>query len=365
MCVGLAPRGRKAAVAKKLAIGLDIGGTALRAAEVVSDARGKNVELQRYAEVPLPLNAVRDGEVIDAATVVQGLKALWVKGGFTSKDVIVGVGNQRVAVRPLTMPQMPMEQLQAALPFQVSDLLPMPVEEALLGFYPTASTAASDGSPAFDGMLVAASRETVLTNLAAVEAAGLRPVIVDLSGFALLRIMGRGALSAGTVAFVDIGSRGTTVVVAVDGMPQFVRSLATGAQDLVDSFSRATGLSLEDGSQVLRTRGLAATDAPEYTNASGPFSGSVRNLVDGVRNSIAFYATSNPTAPVTTVVLSGGGAFVPGLGQAIASTTRMRTVLGNPLEGVTLSRQVKDADALRGREATLAMPIGLGMAVAA
>ena len=124
-------------MAKKIAIGLDIGGTALRAAEVASDARGSNVELQRYAEVPLPLNAVRDGEVIDAATVVQGLKALWVKGGFTSKDVIVGVGNQRVAVRPLTMPQMPMEQLQAALPFQVSDLLPMPVEEALLGFYPT------------------------------------------------------------------------------------------------------------------------------------------------------------------------------------------------------------------------------------
>ena len=149
----------------------------------------------------------------------------------------------------------------------------MPVEEALLGFYPTASVAAADGSPAFDGMLVAAARETVLTNLQAVEAAGLRPVIVDLSGFALLRIMGRGALAAGTVAFVDIGSRGTTVVVAVDGMPQFVRALATGAQDLVDSFARATGLSLDDAAQVLRTRGLAATDAPEYTNASGPFAG--------------------------------------------------------------------------------------------
>ena len=273
-------------MAKKIAIGLDIGATALRAAEVASDARGKNVELQRYAEVALPLNAVRDGEVIDAATIVQSLKALWAKGGFASKDVIVGVGNQRVAVRPLSMPQMPMEQLQAALPFQVQDLLPMPVEEALLGFYPTASVAASDGSPAFDGMLVAAARETVLTNLQAVEAAGLRPVIVDLSGFALLRIMGRGALAAGTVAFVDIGSRGTTVVVAVDGMPRFVRALASGAQDLVDSFARATGVSLDDASQVLRARGLAATEAPEFQNASGPFTTSVRNLVDGVRKSV-------------------------------------------------------------------------------
>lgn len=351
-------------MAKKLAIGLDIGATALRAAEVSVDARG-NVELQRFAEYPLPLNAVRDGEVMDAATVVQGLRALWSKAGFQSKEVIVGVGNQRVAVRPLVMPQMPMEQLQAALPYQVQDLLPMPVEEALLGFYPTAVVAATDGSAAFDGMLVAAARETVLTNVQAVEAAGLKPVVVDLSGFALLRIMARGALASGTVAFVDIGSRVTTVVVATDGMPKFVRTLASGAQDLTDSFARATNAPMEDAERILRTRGLAATEAPEFQAAAGPFGGSVRTLVDGIRNSIAFYASTAPTAPVTTLALSGGGAFVPGLGQAIASTTRVRTVLGNPLEGVNVSRQVKEAETFRGREAALAMSIGLGMGVAA
>lgn len=352
-------------MAKRHAIGLDIGASTLRAAEVVADSRGKNVELVRYAEFPLPLNAVRDGEVIDSATVVQGLKALWAKGGFASKDVILGVGNQRVAVRPLTMPQMPMQQLQAALPFQVADLLPMPVEEALLGFYPTGETPAIDGAPAFDGMLVAASRETVLTNVQAVEAAGLKPVVVDLAGFALLRIMARGVLAEGTVAFVDIGSRITTVVVATDGMPKFVRTLAGGAQELTDSFARATGVSMDDAVQILRARGLAATDIPEYANAAGPFQGTVRSLVDGVRNSIAFYASTSPTVPVTTVVLSGGGAFVPGLGQALASTTRMRTVLGNPLEGVTVAKSVKDPEQLRGKEATVAITIGLGMGVAA
>lgn len=352
-------------MAKKLAIGLDIGGTMLRAAEVVSDGRGNSIELVRYAEHPLPLNAVRDGEVVDSVSVVQGLKTLWTQGGFSSKDVILGVGNQRVAVRPFAMPQMPMEQLQAALPYQVQDLLPMPVEEALLGFYPTVSTPAPDGSVVFDGMLVAAARETVLTNIQAVEAAGLNPVVVDLSGFALLRIMARGAMAAGTVAFVDIGSRVTTVVVATDGMPRFVRALPTGAQELVDSLARATGMSLEDAAQVVRTRGLAATEAAEYQGAAGVFGGSVKNLVDGVRNSIAFYASTAPTAPVTTVVLSGGGAFVPGLGQALASTTRVRTLMGNPLEGVTLGRQLKGSEQLRGREATLAMPLGLGLGVAA
>lgn len=319
----------------------------------------------RYAEHTLPPNAVRDGEVVDAAPVVQGLKALWADGGFSSKDVILGVGNQRVAVRPFTMPQMPMEQMQEALPFQVQDLLPMPVEEALLGFYPTGAALSPEGAPVFDGMLVAAARETVLTNLQAVEAAGLNPVMVDLSGFALLRIMARGAMATGVVAFVDVGSRVTTVVVAVDGMPRFVRALPTGAQELVDSLARATGMSMDDASQIVRTRGLAATEGADYQAAAGVFGGSVKLLVDGVRNSIAFYASTNSTQPVTTVVLSGGGAFVPGLGQSLASTTRIRTVLGNPLDGVSLARQPKENDRLRGKEATLAMTLGLGLGVAA
>ena len=116
---------------------------------------------------------------------------------------------------------------------------------------------------------------------------------------------------------------------------------------------------------MLRTRGLAATEAPEFQNAVGPFT-DVREEPRRRRaelNRVLF--DFQPGTPVAAVVLSGGGAFVPGLGQALASTTRMRTVLGNPLEGVSLARSVKDAEALRGREATLAMPIGLGMAVAA
>lgn len=348
---------------KTQAIGLDIGGTAVRAAEVTTGSNG-NAELLRYEEVPLPANAVRDGEVVDKRAVVAALKALWSRGGFSSKDVILGVGNQQVAVRPLTMPRLPMDQLQAALPFQVQDSLAIPVDDAVLGFYPTAEVINASG-PALEGMLVASSRDTVMNNLLAVEAAGLRPVVIDLSAFALLRSMARGPHASGTVALIDIGARITTVVVATDGSPRFVRALATGAQDLSDALARSLGISLEEAERGVHTYGLNAAGAPDNASAAGPFNDAVNVLVDGVRNSIGFYASNHADAPATLLVLSGGGSSVPGLGQALASATRTRTLLGNPLEGVAIARRLKGLETMQGREATMAMPVGLGLGLAA
>ncbi|WP_061965911.1 type IV pilus assembly protein PilM [Demequina aurantiaca] len=352
-------------MAKKTnSVGLDIGATAVRAAEVTSSAQGGDVELVRYAEQSLPPNAVRDGEVVDQLAVTQAIKSLWAQGDFSTKDVILGVGNQRVAVRPMTLAKMPYAELQASLPFQVQESLPMPADEAVMSFLPTYETQSELGV-SWEGLLVAAWKEGVMTNVRAVESAGLKPVSIDLCGFALVRSMARGALAQGTTALVDIGARITTVVVTTDAVPRFVRVLSTGAENLTETLARSTGMGLQDAGQILRTQGLNAVNAPEYASAAGPFGDATRTLLEGIRSSIGFYAQNNPTAPVQVVVLTGGGATMPGLGQTIASATRTRALLGNPLEGVSMGRKVGGADAFRGREGTMAMTIGLGLGVAA
>lgn len=349
---------------KTVAVGLDIGATAVRAAEISSGPHGGAVELLHYAEFPLPANAVREGEVVDHATVTQALKSMWSQGGFSTKDVIMGVGNQRVAVRPMSLPRVPMADLQASLAFQVQESLPMPVDEAVLSFLPTYEQQ-SDMGISWDGLLVAAWKEGVMTNVRAVEAAGLRPMVIDLSGFALVRAMARGSLATGTVAMVDIGARITTVVVATDGAPRFVRVLSTGAQDLTETLARSASINLEDAERLLRQHGLAVVNLPDFQAAAGPFGDSSKSLIEGIRSSIAFYSQNNPTIPVQVVVLTGGGATVPGLGQTIASATRTQAMMGNPLDGVNVSKKLAGLQSLQGREGSLAMTIGLGMGVAA
>ena len=85
----------------KSIVGVDIGSTTLRAVEL-ADAAKPRPTLLRYHEVLLPEGAVSRGEVLEPNTVADALKHLWSEGGFKSKDVVLGMGNQRVLARDLS-----------------------------------------------------------------------------------------------------------------------------------------------------------------------------------------------------------------------------------------------------------------------
>ena len=55
---------------------------------------------------------------------------------MAKKDVVLGISNQKVFVRLVDVPWMPSGELKASLKFQVADLVPMPIEEAVLDFVP-------------------------------------------------------------------------------------------------------------------------------------------------------------------------------------------------------------------------------------
>ena len=350
-------------MSKTRVIGLDIGTTAVRAAQLEFGG-GTAPSLVKYGEVPIPLGSVRDGEVTARDFVVSALRELWSQQKFDSRDVIIGVGNQRVVVRELSLPWMPMHQLKATLPFHVQELLPMSTDEALLDFYPTGEAETEHGREV-SGMLVAAVRDTVSANVLTVEAAGLRPVMVDLNAFALMRGMTRGELAGRIVGLVDIGARVTNVVISAHGVPKFIRTLPSGGQDGTDAVARAVGISIPEAEALKRQLGIGYAVAPEFADAAEALQAVTHNLIEAIRNTFVYYAGNHPGAGIELAVLTGGGAHLPGLGQFLSSASRLPVTLGDPLSGVEASRVAGGRDVLVGRESLMAVPIGLAYGVAA
>ncbi len=65
-------------------VGLDIGTTAVRAAELRVSSRS-GVVLERFGQIALPPGAVRDGEVADGEAVAAALRQLWAATRFRTK----------------------------------------------------------------------------------------------------------------------------------------------------------------------------------------------------------------------------------------------------------------------------------------
>lgn len=352
-------------MSKSRVVGLDIGTSAVRAAEIEFGGGGPgrgHATLLKFAQVALPPGAVQDAEVSEPETVATALRQLWRDGGFGTRDVVLGVGSQRVVVRELELAFGPMLQLRASLPYQVQDLLPMPVEEALLDYYPLGRIDGPAGQTV-RGMLVAASKDTVRTNVMAAESAGLRPQMVDLNAFALLRALARGELAEKVVAIVDIGARVTTLVISARGVPRFTRVLSSGGQDVTDAVAGHLQVSAAEAEAIKREIGVGYAVSPDRAAGAAAVAEVSRALVDSVRNTFAFFASNNPGEQIDVVLLTGGGAHLPGLGQYLATAAHLPATFGDPLQGIRVSKAAQAR--LPGPGSLIALPIGLAFGVAA
>jgi type IV pilus assembly protein PilM len=339
-------------------VGVDIGRDTIRAVEVENAATERPVVTRVHA-VGLPEGAVRGGEVRDGAAVTAAMLQLWKEGAFKSNDVVMGIGNQRVLARDVTVPYASLDQIRESLPFQVQDVLPMPASEAVLDFYPISEGTSDDGR-VVHGLLIAAEKSAVLGNVNAIRKAGLAPVQVDLIPFALARVLGRGKLAEGTAVLVEIGANTTHVIITTAGVPQFVRMIPVGGDDVTRAIAEQLEIEEPEAEAAKRARGL--TSAPVTSEfdkvVAEVIYEKLGELFNSLRNTINYFANTRHTEPMTTIYLGGGGARLTGLAQALEEVTRLHVVVADPFETVEVA-----SDARRGDTPLESMTLALGLAL--
>ncbi|GAA1426375.1 type IV pilus assembly protein PilM [Agrococcus citreus] len=339
-------------------VGLDIGATAVRAAEVITTRKGTT--LTRYHSIALPPGAMQRGEIMEPHHVTAALKELWKRGRFTTKRVVLGIGNDRVLARELTVPNAPQQMLRESLPFQVHDMLPVPTPEAILDFYPVSDA----GHGQVQGLLIAAVKEGVLATIEAVRKAKLEAVTVDFIPFALTRALLRRSAGEGAIAVVDVGAHTTTVVIACDGVPHFVRIIPSGGDEITHTLHARLGMERHAAEDVKRSLGLGFNGFPPHDEPVVEIIREVTGeLVTGVRNTVSYFAASRPDLPVRRVLLTGDGASLGGLPGALSEVLRLPVEWGNPFYDVTIRGRDRERTAVEGNRAVVAL--GLAMRSAA
>jgi type IV pilus assembly protein PilM len=343
----------------KSIVGLDIGSNSIRAVEV-ADATGNKPRVLRYREVPIPDGAAVSGDVIELHTIAAAIRSLWGTGGFTSKNVVLGMGNQRVLARDFTVPKMSMLQIRESLPFQVQDLLPVPVADAILDFYPVSESMGENG-PVINGLLVAAVKEAVLANVKAAELAGLNPVGMDLIPFALTRVHLRDNSSRAAVALIDIGATTTNVIIAKGATPQFVRIIPAGSDDITKALITKFQISPHEAEQAKRLLGLDVVNAAA---AQRPVIEAIyeaaMQLLTSLRNTLNYYANAHQQDPISRIILTGGGSRLIGLDRVLGELTHLPVNAEDGFTNVQLSRGVKRADAADRSSMSVALGLALG-----
>lgn len=350
-------------VAARTAIGLDIGTSGVRAAELTFGKTG--ITLEKFGQVPLPEGAVRDGEVVQPTTVANAIKQLWEHTKFGGKDVIVGVANQKVIVRQVDLPWQPLDELKESLPFAVQESIPMAVDQALLDYYPLEELTTEDGTRTYRGLLVAAQRDMVEAQLQAVTEAGLNPVMVDLTAFAVLRSLADSddlGMGSTMEALVDVGARVTNIVVHEGGVPRFVRILLMGGADVTDALAERTGQEQMEAEVLKHELGMTTDDGDPKAQAAGRVMDAAgQAFIDQVRGSLDYYMASPGARPIERIVVTGGGSRLAGLAEKLYSSTRVEVERGSVFGELEIGKTGLSADQMQFVEPLAAVPVGLAL----
>jgi type IV pilus assembly protein PilM len=343
-------------------IGVDVGSTGVRAAELAM--RSVPPQLVRVAQVPMPEGAVSNGEIRDPALVADALRELWSRGKFRSRDVVLGVANQRVVVREVALPWLSDKELRESLPFQVQEFVPIPLEEAVLDFH-VLEEFEREGRRMVRILLVAAQKAMIQQIVEAAEAAKLRPVGLDLVPFAIVRsvgsIEGSGLAESdgGDEAIVDIGADTTSICVHAWGVPRFVRILPSGGRDVTQAVARAIGVTEEEAERIKRD-GRSELDSENYEQASQAAVSRAAAFADDIRSSLDFYQSQMPGAKIGRVLLTGGGSKLEGLQRMLVDRFPAEVAVGRPFHRVSPALDLSDA-AMADAEPLLAVAVGLAL----
>ena len=280
-------------------IGLDIGSTAVRAAELIGRPRPASI---RAAQVPLPAGAVENGEVREPEVVAMRCASCGSGAGFKGRQVYLGVGNQRVVVREIALPYLPEKELRASLGFQVQEFIPMSVDEAVLDYDPIGEFEQEDRQM-LRMLLVAAQR--VDGRPARRRRDRPRSSSRWVSTSSRSRSSARWARptsawtwrTTGEEAVIDIGSHVTNIVVHARGNTRFVRILPSGGRDITVAIARAAGV--EDDVAERLKRGLDVEDDPDAPTPEDVREVAMqraRRFVDEIRSSLEFYTAQSREA---------------------------------------------------------------------
>lgn len=349
---------------KSTRIGLDISTSSVRAAQL--SVKDGVFRLDRFAQMPLPVGAVVNGEVLDPIAVGTAIKHLWKAGRFKGKEVSIGVASQRVVVRQVDIPYMSPQDRAKALPLMVADQIPMPVDDAVLDFVPLEQVPGVDGATVARGLLVAAAEEPILASIAAAEAGGLTVTDVDLTPFATVRSLARAdplGMAVETEAVIDIGASTTTLVVHSNGIPQFVRLLMMGGQDVTTRLMEDLGVNLPTAESLKRETTLTdeSAMASDAHSPAGVMSSVVQSLVEELRGSLDYFQATGTTVRLDRIILTGGGSLVPGFEQQLEEATGLPVRRGTALTALGPGQSGLSDDHLAFADPLSAAAVGLAI----
>jgi len=320
-------------------LGIDISSSSVKLVELGRNRAGDLV-LERCAIEPLERGWITDGNIENFDEVAEAVRRVVRKSGSRTKSVALALPASAVITKKIVLPGGLSERdLEAQVEAEANQYIPFSLDEVSLDFCVIGPSSTSVGDVE---VLIAASRkEKVSDRQGLAEAAGLKPVVMDVESYASRLAAGRVIETLpnqgvdAVVALFEVGAMTTSMQVLRNDEVLYERDQAFGGAQLTQLIVRQYGFSADEAEAKKRSG-----DLPEdYGSAVlSPF---IESMAQEIGRALQFFFTSTPYNKVDHILIAGGSAALPGLTDAVTLQTSFACMVINPFDGMEMGASVQ------------------------
>jgi type IV pilus assembly protein PilM len=347
---------------KKDLVGLDIGSSSIKVAEIRELKKGRGYQLLNFGVESLPSDAIVDGSILDSAMVIEAIQKIFTDKKIRNRSVAINVAGTAVTIKRISLPRMAYAELAESINLEAEQYLPFGIDDVNIDFRilerPAGLQPEADNN--MDVLLVAAKKDRVNEYISVVSQAGLTPMVVDVNVFALQNCYEvNHPIEDGLTVLVDVGYSVTSVNVMLGGSSVFWRDLNTGGKKYNEAIQREMGVA-EDQSEAFK-RGQTEASGVPVEQVVSLLNGVSEEIVREISKTVEFCRQSTVDQEVARVVLSGGSARVLNFDRVIGEALRAPVEILNPFSHVAVDRKKFDAEWLMQYVPAASVAVGLGL----
>lgn len=312
---------------KRPVFGLDIGSQNIKVMQL--SVGRKKAAVVAYGNTDTNQKLMNAGVVTDVKAAAQQIDALLstgLKGRLTTNRVVMSIPIAHVFTRVLSLPQMSKKEILSAIELEIEQSVPVPAKELYFDFESTPSEDSGD----LMVRMVAAPRAIVdsFVEVCALLKFDLCLIQTNIDADAQLCMLYEEIERGRPYIIIDIG--GTSIDVGIlDTTLRVTGTIDQGGENLTDAVAKTLGISRPKAQEIKVAEGLNA--GPHQLQMKQAVSPILNKLVTEITRIKKFYIDRiNPNDQIAQIVITGGGANMPGLGDYITNATRISARVVSP-----------------------------------
>ncbi len=340
-------------------VGVDIGLSAVKCAEVTYDHKKNQFTLESYGTAPLAEGAIIEDEIQKDEEIIDAIQMAFENGQIKSKNVCVGVFGPNTVTKKLQLAGGSDEEIEDQAIWEAEQYLPFSVDDSTISYHVLGE---NEGGGV--DVIVAGARNDVIESFKGiVEDAGYRVKIVDMAMTAIINVLEyvyeeRLLLSEGSWLVLDLGAQKTEFIIYKGHTMVFSKEMNIGGVMITEEIQRQMGVNYLEA-EDLKITGDENKNLPEE----------ILEIVDEVvesffaeiKKTYDFYVASSSDDSLENCVVTGGGALIPGLVEGLEALIGVRVEIMNPFERFEYNSNRISEDMIQEIAYKGVQVLGLGM----